>query len=302
MVLRLCIRAGPSMDCLEEIACNNDASPVILNSDHLTARLCVRIASYHGATPGEETSPYFPHSSDLYSIQLQCRFKQKMTADDIVFGNSFDQKLRLPYGSSVAVKFAQWFDPGLKMDLFSDRPWAFSPLFETMNRMSLDEDAVVDQFPAVNRQDDPNQHIISSPGASDMLALPDWPSPLGEPIQEHFPAKLLPSIDSSIAVQRRKVMNNANHRASLDISPDQVWNMDFCNAFIDFDKFQIKLPGFGVDVLKYWDGQPLHYVAKSKDNGMTFFVVEFTVRDMMDTEVERMRSGQRSGQAEETVD
>jgi len=35
------------------------------------------------------------------------RFLQANTADDIMFGNTFDKRLKLPWGAGVALKFMQ---------------------------------------------------------------------------------------------------------------------------------------------------------------------------------------------------
>lgn len=42
---------------------------------------------------------------------------------------------------------------------------------------------------------------------------------------------------------------------------EKPYAVDFYNPFIDFDKFALKLPGFGLGILRYWDGQGLRYVA-----------------------------------------
>jgi len=53
--------------------------------------------------------------------------------------------------------------------------------------------------------------------------------------------------------------------------------MDFCNPYVDFNKFVIKLPCLQIDVLRYWNSQPLRYIAKSRDGKVTFFVIEFAL-------------------------
>lgn len=42
------------------------------------------------------------------------------------------------------------------------------------------------------------------------------------------------------------------------------------------------MPGFEVDVLKYWDGQPLRYFAKTRDDSTVYFVVEFELCEPAD--------------------
>lgn len=44
---------------------------------------------------------------------------------------------------------------------------------------------------------------------------------------------------------------------------DWVWEygrtyaVDFFNAYLDFSEFALRLPGYAVPIMKYWDGQGL---------------------------------------------
>ena len=77
-------------------------------------------------------------------------------------------------------------------------------------------------------------------------------SPNGEHITESIP--LLDQLPSSPSA-RRSYFSNKENREQLKITEDQVWDLDFFNAYVDFDKFAVKLPGFEIGVMKYWDGQ-----------------------------------------------
>jgi hypothetical protein len=48
-----------------------------------------------------------------------------------------------------------------------------------------------------------------------------------------------------------KETNLVQHR----YRPDQVYGFDFFNPYVDFANFTLKVPGFSVDITKYWDGQ-----------------------------------------------
>ncbi|KAA1129061.1 hypothetical protein PGTUg99_026933 [Puccinia graminis f. sp. tritici] len=63
------------------------------------------------------------------------RFLQPTSADDCVFGNTFDKPIRdrLPFGTGAALKAISYIDPSLENDLYADKPWAWSPLLATMN-------------------------------------------------------------------------------------------------------------------------------------------------------------------------
>ncbi|KAH8556377.1 hypothetical protein BGW37DRAFT_448052 [Umbelopsis sp. PMI_123] len=249
---RLQVRAGTSIETLQKIVINDDANPFELNSDAFNGRGVVRVRDYTGVNKAAaQSSQYFDAYSDMFSIQVQGRFLIPATADDIVFGNAFDTPLRLPPGSSIALRFAKWFDPAIELDLYADKPKAFSPLVVTMNTLKV--------------QVSPN-------------TLPPWPSSSGERIDED------PSIFNIEAGQRRKVLCDSGKRKNFKIKPDMVFTMDFYNGYLNFDKCAIQIPGFEIQVLKYWDGQPLRYIAKMRDDSATFFIIEFTLVDEQTSE------------------
>ncbi|KAI7865183.1 hypothetical protein BDF14DRAFT_1730739 [Spinellus fusiger] len=199
-------------------------------------------------------SPYFDTNSDTFCIKVMGRFLKPYTADTIVFGNEFDAPLRLPMGSSIALKFATWFDPGLEADLYSEHPYALSPLLVTMNRLALQ----------------------SAP-------LPDWPYEEGQAVEEN--TKLLDlNLDLDTAKARRTFFTTPQHREEVLINDQQVWSMDFCNPYLDFLNYKVCLPVLEIDVLRYWDGQPLRFIAKTKDSTATFFIVQFQLEKDVDQE------------------
>ncbi|ORZ03600.1 hypothetical protein BCR43DRAFT_560255 [Syncephalastrum racemosum] len=237
--LRLVVRAGPSLDKLQTVPINNDAQPVQIQSPSFDGHVFVRV---RGHTP---ESRYFDTRDDTFCVAVAGRFlTPHLTADDILFGNQFERPLKLPTGSSIAVRFAQWYDPGLQADLYSERPAAFSPLIVTMNRLYVKN----------NVSDD----IIAAPLEEDVTDL---------------------SFDLREPKDRKSFYSAPQTRKAVDISSNQTWAMEFANPYIDFNKCTIKLPGFEINVLQYWDGQPLRYYAKSRDDSAVFFIVEFDLFD-----------------------
>jgi hypothetical protein len=201
---RLQVRAGTSIETLHKIVVNDDARPFELDSDTFTGRAVVRVRDYTGVNKAAaSSSKYFDRYPDKFSIEVQGRFLVNASADDIIFGNSFDAPLRLPKGSSIAMSFAKWFDPALELDLYADKPKAFSPLIVTMNTLNVQK----------------------SPGK-----LPPWPSPTGERINED--ASILDVTEG----ERRKVLCVKSKRENTKITPDMVFSMDFYNVYLDFDK------------------------------------------------------------------
>ncbi|KAI8384294.1 uncharacterized protein BYT42DRAFT_544214 [Radiomyces spectabilis] len=240
--LSLTVSVGDSIDSLQPVTFNDDAHPVHIKNSAFEGDVAIRIRGRPGNTH------YFDHSDDTFCIQIRGRFlHEHLTADDILFGNQFDRPIRLPTGSSVALKFAQWFDPGLQADLYSDQPHAFSPLIVTMNRLAVTQ-------------------------SKDMLAFPSDGAPVEEDVT-------MLSFDLKSPKDRKTFYTSAQNRKAVQISDDQVWCMDFGNPYLDFAKCTVRLPGFEVDALRYWDGQPVRYVAKTKDDSMVFFVIEFNLQE-----------------------
>lgn len=203
----LTVRVGPSLEALQNLAINRDDQPVRIQSQHFDGWVMVRVRD----TP-QSASAYFDHCPEnTFCIQVVGRFlvqeQQHLTADDIMYGNQFDRPLKLPTGSSVALRFARWFDPGLEADLNGAQPKAFSPLIVTMNRLAVQ---TIDDNKAV-----------------------DWPSPHGEPVRED--CRLL-SMDLEAPKQRRSFFSNPQARRSVDIAPNQVWSMEFSNPYLDFNR------------------------------------------------------------------
>ncbi|OAX36641.1 DUF1769-domain-containing protein [Rhizopogon vinicolor AM-OR11-026] len=134
---RLRVRVGPSMDQLVCITDKvNSGQSHTISSGLFEGKVAINIKGF--TNPSGEVVPadYFDREDRkgiTWSIQVQGRFLQENTADDIMFGNTFDKRLKLPWGSGVALKFMKYIDPTLEHDLMSDtKPWALSPLIATM--------------------------------------------------------------------------------------------------------------------------------------------------------------------------
>ncbi|KAL0960212.1 hypothetical protein HGRIS_011846 [Hohenbuehelia grisea] len=118
---RLRVLAGPSPESLVPIThLVNTSMPHLISSDVFEGRIVVGIKNLNGQ--GNGSSGYFDRNDRrdvTWSIQMQGRFLVPYSADDILFGNTFDKPLGLPWGSSAALKFMQYIDPTLEHDLTS---------------------------------------------------------------------------------------------------------------------------------------------------------------------------------------
>ncbi|PLW08568.1 hypothetical protein PCANC_24531 [Puccinia coronata f. sp. avenae] len=167
--------------------------------DLISAQLAFsRIKNFLGAdgrlSPDTENNYFKEWSQMTCSIQIQGRFLQPTTADDCMWGNSFDRPIRdrLPYGTSVALKAMSYIDPSLEHDIYSDKPWAWSPLLATMN------------------------HVQTGELESDDAPLPDW--------EGTRPVEDCTSIVGNLATitskrERRRFLSSAENRQALVLGP-----------------------------------------------------------------------------------
>ncbi|KAI9509058.1 DUF1769-domain-containing protein [Russula earlei] len=132
---RLRVVAGPSLDALVPISVNSDL-PQNIVSDAFEGQIAAYIKGFPDEQGNALQSEYFNREDRkgvTWSIQVQGRFLRPISADDVLFGNTFDRPLKLPWGSGAALKFMHFVDPTLEHDLASStKPWALSPLISTM--------------------------------------------------------------------------------------------------------------------------------------------------------------------------
>ena len=81
------------------------------------------------------------------------------------------------------------------------------------------------------------------------------------------------------AKARRKHFLTEGKRKEWVFEAGKVYKMEFSGPWLDFGEFKVVLPGFRVDILKYWDGQPLRFVLRNKESGEDYLVVEFDLVD-----------------------
>ncbi|KAG0198692.1 hypothetical protein BGX28_007883 [Mortierella sp. GBA30] len=319
---RLRVSVGPSADpnMLKPIAANDDANPAVIESDEFVAQIVVRIRGLNQTFGYEEAqkedglkplpeSPWFTKpggDKNLSSVQILCRFKREWPGDQIVFGNQFEKPLRLPPFSSIALRFIQYIDPGLRADIYSAQPWAFSPLIATMNAVNVQGwhlDTATQHRPKELGQDEEKKGRFEN-------KLPSWPSPEGEHVvedtsllfkedtddiyeeneeqaseagKEKLVEAKAPALDTGA---RRYYFADQDNLSKHRYRPDQVYGFDFFNPYLDFANFTLKVPGFSVDITKYWDGQPLTYIIKTKDSSVVFMAFQFELVPVKDVIIE----------------
>jgi len=282
------VKVGTSLEDLKIVKVNSEGVPDILDSPEFTGRIGVRIANFTGVTPDGSaplsTSSYFGKTQRLVSIQIQGRFKRDWTADDIMFGNEFDNKLRIPKLAGPALKFIQaTIDPSLEADLHSDKPWARSPLIATMNTCKAENST------------DGSEITFDKP-----LALPPWPSPNGEHIEENTMLGI-PQRSEMTVNERRKYLSKADTRKEVIVHPYQVWGFDFYNPILDFAEFKIRMSAIklSINMIKYSNGEPLRYACKSRDHKVTFFLIQFSLLEVDNGQLKPVEYKKDSSKKEE---
>ena len=95
------------------------------------------------------------------------------------------------------------------------------------------------------------------------------------------PGKEFPSYE-----KRKKYFCNAQIRENTLITPDHIYAMDFYDGYFDINTAQIKMPGFSLNALKYWDGtQKLRYSLTTRDRKIVFFCIQYEFVKRKDYEI-----------------
>jgi len=238
-----------------------------------------------------------------WSIQVQGRFLVPTSADDILFGNTFDRPLKLPWGTSAILKFMHYIDPTLEHDLLSStKPWALSPLICTMphfmhtrvgDSQNTGRQVRINGKPCDLPPFPPTESIRDSTdelyltvinhdraGSSDSSSASSVSSGGSKPTTSRIKdavKKKRRSINVGADVQtfegagqRRSYFSSAKRRELIQFGPEDVITTDFCYGFINFSPtLSLQLPGgISLDLMKYWDGQPVRFVCCERKEGV----------------------------------
>ncbi|PIA18734.1 hypothetical protein COEREDRAFT_38758 [Coemansia reversa NRRL 1564] len=247
------VRAGPDMQHLETVDVNYERTPMKIDTEDFKGYITVRVFGFSGlmSDPCHPPPAHAEYFSDgfsrkaLYSIQVVGRFlRSGLTADNIMFGNYFDQRLPLPPFSRLFEWFMKRMDRTLVLDMKSDTPSAVSPLLSTINNKILRELHPID-------------------GAFDSAGR----------VAEFFPIKSSLNKDSK---KRRRYFEKATHRQHWKVKPTDMYAFDFYSPFIDVNHQCVRMPNAVVEPMPFFDGDmPLRYECRTRDGSHTFFIVQF---------------------------
>ncbi|KAF9431663.1 hypothetical protein BGZ76_011857 [Entomortierella beljakovae] len=282
---RIRISAGQDIKSLKPICANDDANPLLIDSDEFSGHLVFRVKEQdqiNGYEQGQKQdnlpivtdSPWFKNASAdgkgnniLMSMHVVGRFKREWPGDQPVISVMFKERLKLPPFTNVALKFFRAIDPGLQVDVQCPNPYFQSPLLCGMNTVNVYK----------------NPSIASSSCKSikeEELTVPLWTSYNGESAKE----------DTSMIVceedakKKAKISNDCAARKSYFAKPknlsshrylkDQIYEFELFNPFLDCSQLAVKIPGlFMFHLYKLLNEQPITYVFKTRDDSATFLAV-----------------------------
>ncbi|KAI0184231.1 hypothetical protein EV127DRAFT_464586 [Xylaria flabelliformis] len=302
----------------------NSHETVKLSNDLIDAEINVRVQNYRGLPRNSPTtSPYFslePHATNNDQYSLAIRFTPKrpsksrrqspssvtgsrphsrsdqapdglssneevpagksgdsepadkddaslteagISGHDLQFGNDFDHPIRdrLPPGFSYAMNIVKWWiDPGLDGDPYADMPHLYGPGLSSFNSIYVGAG-----------EHDPDKGGLYFEEGGDEAGI-EARREIGAP---------------DGAKERKKwALNNAS-KDKWVFEYGKTYCVDFFNPYLDFSEFSLRLPGFTLPIMKYWDGQglrsrpkrshTLRYVLRNRSTGDTYLVILFTL-------------------------
>ncbi|GAA6018505.1 hypothetical protein JCM11491_006427 [Sporobolomyces phaffii] len=271
---RIVCKAGSSLTDLHPVAVNE--SPLSISSPNFEGNVFIRLKDFKGpkgqdghAQPRNDAP--FSGDKDTWSIAFEGRFTRdaEIEVDDILFGNTWEKPIKdyLPYGTAAALRFVKYVDPTLTCDLYADKPWALSPLFSTLQFLSVKTDSPL------------SSSFVPSPMPEDTSSLVSDPSLVDTP------------------AKRRSHFANETVRQSTRLSSKHVVRGDFSHGFLDFSTLSLSLPGgLSFSLAKYWNGEPVTFVCRSRKTGDPFFVVTFELQAEDGGSLGPAKGGESEGQ------
>ncbi|WFD01909.1 hypothetical protein MOBT1_000589 [Malassezia obtusa] len=146
---RLEVKVGADRFHMEPANLNDNLRPNEINSPYFCGRVLVRILNAPGAQQGQPGQEYFTDRTRKFCIQIEGRFRQEWSADDILFGTDFDKFVPFPRAPfNAGMRVARLIDPCTFYEEHppSGRPYIMSPYLACMN--------VFCAWPAPDRMED----------------------------------------------------------------------------------------------------------------------------------------------------
>ncbi|KAI9628872.1 hypothetical protein KEM48_011266 [Puccinia striiformis f. sp. tritici PST-130] len=240
------VLAGPSADQLSPVNVNADKTdPFRINTDRFEGALTVRIKDFHGSDGRLSKIPkqIFRRVDSFKKPMLMIACGAIASIDPFVI----DYLMVL----SVALKAISYIDPSLEHDIYSDKPWAWSPLLATMN------------------------HVKTERLQSDDSPLPDWEGT--RPTEDCSSvvgdlATITSKRDRHYSTLRLQIpIVKLSFRCEMRMSHPSIITQTIPLESADSPCLGFAfLMWFRLD--KLWDGQPVRYECISRSTPATYFV------------------------------
>ncbi|KAI5923999.1 hypothetical protein F4810DRAFT_666945 [Camillea tinctor] len=192
-----------------------------------------------------------------------------ISGHDLQFGNDFDHPIRdrLPPGFGYAMNIVKWWiDPGLEGDAYADRPHLYGPALSSFNVVHVGKGG---------RADPEKGGLWFEEGGDEEWRQEVAGAPQG-------------------AKERKAWALKAPAKERWVWEYGRTYCADFFNPYLDFKELALRLPGFTLPVMKYWDGQSLsantgdqnkqrrrshalRYVLRNRSTADTYLIVVFTL-------------------------
>ncbi|KAH7324369.1 hypothetical protein B0I35DRAFT_424006 [Stachybotrys elegans] len=279
------VTAGPGYDESQHVQVPvNKPETVHIKHELAEIELNVRVQNYQGLPrDSPSTSPYFaqePHAynQDQYSIGFRftpLRPTSKSGSEgegeeeedgirgtDLQFGNDFDHPIRdrLPPGFNTAMGIVRWWiDPGLDGDAYADRPYLYGPALSSFNAIHVGR----------------GEHSEEKGGL--------WLEEGGD--EDGLERRRAAGMPGTSKERMKWALGQASKEA-WRFTYGQTYGLDFFNPYLDFTNLALRLPGFHLPIMRYWDGQglrptkrshQLRYVLRNKTTEEVYLVVNFTL-------------------------
>lgn len=189
---------------------------------------------------------YFKGRKRTKQIVIQGRFKEKMSCNDVWFGDKYDKPLKISSLVRMAIPIFKRLVPGVVLNIFSKEPSVMMLLGGECRTMSIDEPGSEPDM--TGELDDHNTSLLGNTGTGTGSS------------QKKF---------KSIK-QRRKLLRNPSTAKQYSYDPQYVYTFQFYDDIIDICDYSINLPFGKIPLLKFLNYQPMTFAAVTKNDKPIF--------------------------------
>ncbi|KAF9943924.1 hypothetical protein BGZ70_005253, partial [Mortierella alpina] len=256
---RVRVSVGSSRDPKDQrpLNVNDDSDPLLIDTDEFVGHVTFRIKGQdqiQGYAQGQRKdglktvpdSQWFQNAAMvgkganlLNSLEIVGRFKREWSGDEI---GIFEQPLKLPPLTSIALKFFRTLEPSLQIELQCPKPYFTSPLLAIMNTVNVSQSVMKDKTEQV-------------------YEVPEWPSVSGESLVEDT-TLIIKEADSKKMQKigtdpraRRAHFGKLDHLRQHRFLPEHVYGFELYNQFVDCSNLSLKIPGLSIELFKSFNGQ-----------------------------------------------